>query len=439
MLKHLPFYYGWVILTVAVFCQFIAYSVRNSFAVFYIAILEEFGWSRADTALIFSISLLVYGLMSPFSGALIDRFGPRRVMPIGVALLALGTAGCSMATEIWHLYILFGVVVAIGTCFTAFVPNMAVLANWFVRRRGAAIGIFAAGWGISFLSVPLAQYLISIFDWRSAYLIMGGATLVILMPLILVFHRHRPSDMGLLPDGDIEEEKTTATKTATINADSLVIDKKWVTTDWTLPRALRTARFWALFAANFLFWGMAVNLLVAHQVAFTVDVGFTAMLAATMVSVYGATAVLGNVCGFISDRIGRETAFYMGVVLFIFAITDFLLIGNSLSTWMLFLYAILVGAGVGLNAPVLVSSLADMFQGRNFGTINGFFIMGFGVGGAISPWLAGYIFDLTGGYIPSLLLIIGVAVVSGFLLRLAAPSKVRLVPGRALKAVPITH
>ena len=137
-----PIYYGWIIVLIGFACQFFIYGVRNSFSVFYLAILNDFGWSRADTALIFSINVVVYGFTSPFAGTLVDRFGPRKVMPVGILILALGTIACSIVSQIWHFYILFGLVAAIGSCLSGFVPNMAVLSHWFVKRRGAAFGIF---------------------------------------------------------------------------------------------------------------------------------------------------------------------------------------------------------------------------------------------------------------------------------------------------------
>jgi MFS family permease len=352
-------------------------------------------------------------------------------MPIGVFILTLGVAGCTAATEIWHLYLLFGVVAAIGSCLTGFVPNMAVVANWFIRRRGMAIGLFNAGWGASFIFVPISHYLISALGWRNAYLAIGATVFAFLVPLILIFHRHRPQDIGLLPDGDTQPAEFTAdTSTPEYSDDSLAVNRDWAARDWSLGKAIRTMRFWALFLANLLFWGMGINLLVAHQVAFAVDVGFTVPVAATAVSLYGIMVLCGNLFGFLSDRWGREIAFTLGAIVVLLAVADLFLINNWPLTWMLFSYATLLGFGAGLIGPALTSSVADLFQGRSFGLINGVVVMGFGLAGALSPWLGGLVFDITGSYIPAFYMILGVVLLSCVSIWIAGPRKVRLVPGK---------
>jgi len=430
-----PFFYGWVVVGVAFACQVLVYGMRNSFAVFYVPILNEFGQSRADTALIFSINVGVYGLIAPLSGSLVDRFGPRRVMAVGVALLAMSAMACSQAGEIWHLYLLFGFVMAIGMSLAGFVPNIAILTNWFVKRRGTAFGIFISGWGLSFVVTIVCQYLISMFGWRNSFLILGSSILIILMPLILVFHRRHPSDMGLVPDGDTELDENDTRNAVAAPTASFVVDKEWAATEWTLLKVLRTPRFWALFFANFFIWGIMENFLVAHQVACAIDAGFPATVVATMVTVFGimvASGTLGG--GFLSDRLGRELTFSAGSMIAILAIVVLLLLGSSSPTWMLFLYGVTLGIGLGINGPTLTAALADMFQGRNFGAINGLAVMGFALAGALSPWLGGLIFDITGNYGLIFPLLITAAGLSIVLIWLAGPRRVRQVPGKAPKS-----
>ena len=433
--NRFPFFYGWVVVGIAFICQVIVYGMRNSFAVFYVPILNEFEQSRADTALIFSINVGVYGLIGPLSGSFIDRFGPRKVMAVGVILLALSAMACSQASEIWHLYLLFGLVMAIGMSLAGFVPNVAILANWFVKRRGTAFGIFISGWGLSFFVTIVSQYLISIFGWRNSFLILGSGILVILMPLILIFHRHHPADMGLVPDGDTALAEDDAGNAVAATTASFVVDKEWAATEWTILKVLRNPRFWALFFANFLIWGIVETLLVAHQVACAVDAGFTATVAATMVTVFGvmvAVGVLGG--GFLSDRLGRELTFSAGSMMAILAIVVLMLLGSSSPTWMLFLYGVTMGIGLGIDGPVLTAALADMFQGRNFGAINGLAVMGFGLAGAFSPWLGGFIFDITGDYGLIFPLLITATFLSIVLVWLAGPRRIRRVPGKASKS-----
>jgi MFS family permease len=216
---------------------------------------------------------------------------------------------------------------------------------------------------------------------------------------------------------------------------SFVVDKEWAATEWTLLKVLRNPRFWALFFTNFLIWGIVEQLLVAHQVACAIDIGFPATVVATMVTVFGIMVALGVLGGgFLSDRLGRELIFSTGSIMIILAIVVLLLLGSSSPTWMLFLYGVALGIGLGIDGPVLTAALADMFQGRNFGAINGLAVMGFGLAGALSPWLGGLIFDITGSYRLSFPSLIAATCLSIVLIWLAGPGRVRQVPGKAPKS-----
>lgn len=152
------------------------HGARNSFSVFYVPILDEFGWTRASTAGIFCVNAIAYGMTGPFAGALVDRFGPKRVLLIGSSLIA-------------------------------YPAGAAALPHWFVRRRGMAFGILTSGSGISFVMIPLVQYLINQVGWRTSFLWFGIIIGAILLPLVALFSRHRAQDMDLLPDGAHAEEK----------------------------------------------------------------------------------------------------------------------------------------------------------------------------------------------------------------------------------------
>jgi len=135
-------FYGWGILAVGFLTIVGGYVCRNTFSVFYPAIVDEFGWGWGNTALIFSINILVYGLVAPFAGALADRFRPRYVLAAGAVLMRIGMAGCSLASERWQFYLLCGVVAAAGLRVAGWAPVATLIANWFVRRRA----LHSASW-----------------------------------------------------------------------------------------------------------------------------------------------------------------------------------------------------------------------------------------------------------------------------------------------------
>ena len=166
-------FYGWVILAIGFATVVGGYICRNTFSVFYPAIVDEFGWGRGNTALIFSINVLVYGLCAPVAGGLIDRFKPRYVLSAGAIIMGTGVALCSLATEKWQFYLLYGVVASIGLSIAGWAPITALVGNWFVRRRALSLGILGAGFGSSLVFAFVAQYLISSLGWRSAYVFIG--------------------------------------------------------------------------------------------------------------------------------------------------------------------------------------------------------------------------------------------------------------------------
>ncbi len=433
MKRNSPIFYGWIIVATGFVSLAIAYGIRHSFpAAFYPAILDEFGWSRATTASIFSLILLVYGLSALIGGTLVDRFGPRRVLASGALLLALGTALSSQARELWHFYLTFGVLTAFGIGLLGITPLVTVLSHWFVRRRGMALGFLTTGGGVSYVFAAFTQYLILRVNWPAAYLVLAAIVTVVLLPLVALVPRHRPQDMGLLPDDAGAQAGKEGL--AQESGGGIVLDRKWASIDWTLSNAMGTVRFWSLVSCFFLFWGIALSLMTAHQRVFISDIGFSAMFAATIFGIYGVFFGLGQLCGFISDRLGREMTFTLGILVSILGMGVIFLIRDAAHPWLPYLYALTFGWGTGICAPTLVAATADLFQGRNFGSIMGCCTFGFSMGGVISPWLGGWIYDVTGSYTYAFILVLFALMAASALLWMAAPRKVRAVAGRAHQA-----
>lgn len=413
----------------------VIYGLRYSFSVFYVAILHEFGWSRAETAIIFSIHMLVYGMTAPVAGVLVDRWGPKKVLSVGLLLLAVGMAACSLGRAVWQFYFLFGVVVAIGAAIAGYTPLSAMLAAWFVRKRGTAFGIYGIGFGLCYLIPTLTQYLISNLGWRASFLVLGAIPAVVVVPVVLLFMRRSPQEMGLVPDGVAAPSLGSE---AQVRAEALVVDKKWAATDWSLPKAMKTHRLWLMFAAQFLVWGLGFGMLMGHQVVFLVDVGYGEMFAASLVGLFGVMYAVGNLCGFVSDRLGREMTFTLSTLGALFAVAMLLTMVFVHNPALPYLYAVALGVGGGAMTPNLTAAVADMFQGRNFGSILGFMAFGFGSGSFIGVWLAGYVHDLSGSYLWAFV-VAGAAYACGcVLVWMAAPRKVRLVAGKARRVATAT-
>ncbi len=403
--------------------------MRYSFSVFYKAILDEFGWSRADTAAAFSVSLMVYGFSSPFVGTLVDRLGPRKVLLFGMSLLTLGLIGMSFMNSIWLMYALYGVVMALGINSLGYAVHNSYLPNWFVTRRGIAFGLLMCGSGGANVLNALYQQMLLFIPWRTMYLIMAGVTVAVVVPIVFLVIRRTPQEMGLLPDGATGILSGDAALKAKAKSSALIVDKAWAAQDWTLSRALRTPQLWLMFFAQ-LCVSAALNLGNAHQAIYCQDIGLNPSFAASVLGLMGVTTIIGNFVSGISDKFGREITFTIGAVGTLISIYA-LLTASFEASWLLYVYAIVWGLFFGMGSSSLVSGLADMFSGRHFGAINGFFLLGFGLGGALGPWLGGYIYDVMGSYRIAFIFMMASMAAATFLYWIAAPRKKRLVSGRA--------
>src|SRR6185295_14297490 len=172
----------------------IASGLYFSFPIFFVALFEEFGWSRGATALAFSISSITQGLLSPVVGTLVDRFGPRRVILSGTFVLGAACLLGSRVGSLWSLYLITGVLSAVGVCAVSWVPSGALIARWFAERRGSMMGIAFSGMGAGVLLMgPLTQWLIDGYGWRAAYLVLGAGTLAVLVPIAWFGIRDAPA------------------------------------------------------------------------------------------------------------------------------------------------------------------------------------------------------------------------------------------------------
>ena len=331
---------------------------------------------------------------------------------------------CSLATSQWQFYLFYGVMVATGLSMIGITPISAIVSNWFVKRRGLVFGIISAGFGVSLISAPIAQFLISSFSWQSAYVIIGLVSILIIVPLCILFMRRSPQEKGLLPDSQASPEPQAPYE----HHRAVESSGKWANPTRTLAQAVKTYRFWFLFLLFFAAMGIGETTAITHQVYFFRDVGYEPMQAATIYGVFGVAYTVGSLCGCFSDRLGREKVFIPSSLLNAGAVSLLFLVTDTAQPWMPFLFAVSLGLGLGAASPALLATAADLFQGRNFGSIMGCMVLGFSLGGAIAPWLAGFLHDRTGNYFVTFLILLGCFGASAVLMYLVAPRKIRPVP-----------
>jgi MFS family permease len=351
-------------------------------------------------------------------------------MELGVSLVGLGLLLAPLIQRPWHLYATLGILVGGGSVCLAYTGQSLYLPNWFVRRRGLAISVAFSGVGVgSIVMLPWLQAHIAQAGWRSACWTLGLLVLGLLAPLNLLL-RHRPEDMGLEPDGD-----RTAAGTVAPPSRLSVVDPAWVAVDWTLGRAMGTARFWwiAVGYGTGLFAWYAVQV---HQTKYLVEIGFSATDAAWALGFVSLVGIPGQiVLGHLSDRVGREWVWTVGAVGFTACYAALLALGHTPTP---FLLAVMVGAqgllGYGFTS-VIGAIVAEIFQGRHYGTIFGTLMLAAIGGGAAGPWVTGVLHDATGSYTLAFWIAIGCSVLSGVAIWQAAPRHVRAVAGRAPRRV----
>lgn len=411
------FYYGWVIVGLATISMAFWYAFRTSFAIFFVALIDHFKWSRAEAAGAQSIGMLVYMVMAPAVGYLVDRIGPRKVILPGIFLMGLGLLLCTQVKSLIHFYLFFGLIAGIGVTCLSISPFTAILSHWFEKRRGMANGLasFGIGFGPLFF-VPLLQYLINLKGWPFAFLIFSLLVFAIPFPLIGLFLRHRPEEMGLSADGDpmISSDETEASQR---NSGSQRVRD-----------LIKTMRFWSflLFPSLTIF---SVYIVIVHHVKYLIDLGVDRIWAASLFAAIGAlSAGFRFFWGWLSDRAGREITYTLGGIGFVLGILFLILFQIFPSFSLLYLFAFLFSAGWGSTAPMFMSIAGDLYKGRRFGLIYGMLEGMIGIGAAAGSWLAGYIFDQTQTYFWAFLLAILSCILSVLLAWHVAPRKFRRNP-----------
>lgn len=418
------FYYGWIIVAVSCINLAVIFGLWYSFSVFFVAIIEEFHWSRAATSGVFSCFIIVHSFSAILVGSALDRFGPRRVIPAAVCLVAAGLVASSRIQELWQLYFWYGMVTAAGVCAIGFIAHSMILPRWFERKRGLAIGIAMAGIGIGMqIIVPTAQYLIELYGWRSAYLIMAVMILVTLLPLNLLLQRSGPEEIGEVPDGwgsRSIDDVTAAAEPESEERANRDTEAGRHPNALTLRDALRTRSFWFL-ASSFFFTPLAIQGTLIHQVASVTDKGFAPVQAAFFFGMAGIFGSAGKIIfGSLSDRIGREPAFALGMSCAATGVLSLFFLQEG-RNFLLYTYAVLFGLGYGSVAPVMPARAADLFLGPHFGKIFGMIAIAGGTGGAFGVLLSGKIFDITNNYTIAFLVAI-VAIILSIALFIRASS-----------------
>jgi MFS family permease len=367
------------VLALCIAMNMLSRGISDTYAVFLLPLSREFGADRAALTSVYSVYMLVYGLAAPAAGIAFDRFGPRALYCIGIALFGTAYVLAGAATVLWQLYLLIGVAGGIGSVALGMVPASALVSRWFRERLPAAMSVLYAALGVGVLLLaPSTQWLIERTGWRVAYWVLGGGALL-LLPLMLVLPWRT---IGLGHAAYREAHKTSA----------------GASSGATLWRALRTPAFWGLFGVMFI-TSVATFTIVVQLVAYLVEVGFAPLEAASIYGVMGMLSIIGMLgTGAAATRFGERRVAALSYSCTIAGIAALALLEWRPGYALVGAFALLFGAMQGSRGPLVATLAARLFDRSGLGAVYGCISLGMGVGAAIGSAAAGTLHDLTGGY-----------------------------------------
>jgi len=411
VVKKRKIFPGWLVAITGFLCLTIGLGSLSTFPIFLKSFEMEFGWSRSVISGYIAVATFFAAVVAPLAGICIDRYGGlRRIMIVGVVAMAMGNTMFGFMNSILHFYTA-AAIIGVGYAAGTFLPVQVLISLWFKKKRGTVMAVVFTGIGAGGFIMPLlANLWLSMFGWRNVFFILSFIILTLLIPVYFWIH-HKPSDLGLLPDGELSgeiKEKGSAEKTTA--ADFVKKDNNSL----SLAKAIRTRTFWALISGDFLM-GAIVASFTIHFVAFSTDNGIPQVLAATCYSIQAALAGLAMFpFGWAADRFSIRGMMLISYVSVIIAVP--LLFNISIMS--ISIFVLVIGISAAGRVVMWPLAIGHCFGLGHFGTLNGWMVVPFTLGNAIGPLIAGHIYDTTNSYQLWFTACLGLSFVSSFLIYL---------------------
>ena len=367
--------YGWVVVGSAFLITFITCGINFSFGVLILPIVNEMGWSRGLVSSVMLVAGGVYCVTLLAVGPLSERYGYRRLLAASLASMGIGLLLSSRIHQLWQLYIFNGLFIGLSIAASYAIPA-AVVALWFTKRQGLALGVATLGVSLGTAFVPpCISWLIGMLGWRTALAIAGVAAMAIGIPAALLIRQ--PPTVG-------QQEGADDSEGMDYESEGLM-----------LGEAVRSRAFWMLFGTLLIFL-TGLSLIMLHLVPCAIDAGLAPAQAAFLLTLVGIAGIAGRlISGVASDRYGPRPVMLCGLAL-LALIT--LMLALRQHDWFFYLFAALFGLGYSSVATMMVRMTRYIFGNRALGSIFSVLMVADSIGMGLGPWLAGYIFDLTGGY-----------------------------------------
>ncbi len=418
-------FYGYMIAAITFMTYLLAGGSYYSLSVLTPVMAKDFGWSATQFGAAFSILILLMGIASPFGGAFVARFGPRLAMLIGTTMVAISLGLLSVMTQLWQFYLIM-VIVGLGFAIGIMLPIQQLIGNWFNLRRSLFLGVVMAGAGLGGLvmSTLASQLLGSLGTWRTTWQVLSGLVAII-VPLILLFLRDKPTDLGQQPDGVRQEASPH------VDAPSpQPLSHVYRTADhWSVKPAVKTLSFWQI-ALGLGFMQILLQAVVAHQVAYlSSEVGLSLSVAASAVGLVTTCSIAGRLAsGWLADRLEPRIIF-SGLLLMQGLGLAILVAGQGLAS--LYPYVVLFGMGYGGVVVLTPTMLLNYFGNKHFAVLMGIATPIGSVLGTVSPMLVGHIKDSGGSYMPAFVGLSGLAIIGALTVFLALPPTARAMETRS--------
>ncbi|KQX45208.1 MULTISPECIES: MFS transporter [unclassified Paenibacillus] len=406
--KRTKMHYGWIVVLVTFFTLIVSAGIRSVPSIFMLPFEKEFGWGRADVSSVVSINIFLYGLMGPFSAALMERFGTRRVVLISLICIASSLSLTPMITALWQFDLLWGVVVGLGTGSLANVLGVTIANRWFSKNKGVVVGILTASAATGqLLFLPLLAKITVDVGWRYA-IYTAIAVIAVLIPVVAIWMRNHPYDIGAAPYGSDQVVKPAEFK-----------GNLFMTPLLTLRDASKNKAFWLL-AGTFFFCGFSTNGLIGtHLIPACGDFGIPEVTAAGLLALMGIFDLVGTtMSGWLTDRFdGRWLLFWYYGLRGISLI--FLPQALGLGYTELLVFAVFYGLDWIATVPPTVKIASDIFGKEKAGMVFGWIVVAHQLGASFAAYEAGLLRDLLGSYsLPFLM--------AGFVCMIAAIMAVRI-------------
>lgn len=389
-------YYGWIVVGVTFLALLISAGLRSAPGVLIVPLELDLGWSRPTIGLAVAMGLLLYGLVGPYAGRLMDRIGPRMIMLLGFGLVAIATAISAIMTAEWQLHLFWGWLSGLGTGLAAAVLGAAVANRWFVARRGLVLGLFgAASSAGQTIFVPLLMALVIALGWRGTVWVMAAIALALLVPIALLM-RDSPADLGLQPYGGPAPAPAAGSEIGN-----------------SMRQVIRVPEFWLLAATFFVCGATSSGLIGTHFIPHAIEHGIPETIAAGTLALMGTMNFFGTLgSGWLTDRYNPRTllAWYYSLRGAALLLLPF--VGDMAG---LTVFAIVFGLDYIATVPPTIALCADRFGRRNVGMVFGWVFFAHQVGGALAAWLGAVMRTTFGDYQLAFLSAGVIAIIGGLL------------------------